>query len=356
LAISCGLVIVIMLSDHLSTVKAETEESLNAADAYLYECGQTARDLSRYGLEILNPDLSSQVEPGQPFTAEVQVKNTGTAVWCGEKTQNTDMPNNWEAYKLRLGTASPQDHVSDLLSDNKHRVTMDANSGIILPGETATFQITGIAPAQSGIYREYYSPVVEQLGWLNNATVKFDLYVGQYGVEEMSKLRYLKNSGSTLNINPDGILQIVIDVLPANQHEYVYLDGKLIHDYLISSGAWDTPTPVGDYVIYNKQELRIGSKSPHYRMPNWIGLMREGGGRFRGYGMHALPYIGNNKNSSYFWKEAIGHLGIPVSHGCIRRSDSDATWLWSIADPDKTKIKVVRGFDRVAFETSLQNS
>ena len=87
-----------------------------------------------------------------------------------------------------------------------------------------------------------------------------------------------------------------------------------------STGAYDTPTPRGNYKILNKQELRIGGAAPHYRMPFWQGWRTDG------YGIHGLPYLGAN-DGGWFWKEAENHIGIPVSHGCIRTPDRDAETL-----------------------------
>ncbi|MEK7136820.1 MAG: L,D-transpeptidase, partial [Patescibacteria group bacterium] len=42
------------------------------------------------------------------------------------------------------------------------------------------------------------------------------------------------------------------------------------------------------------------------------------------HGFHALPYLGKSPESSGFWQEARSHIGIPVSHGCIRLLPEDA--------------------------------
>jgi lipoprotein-anchoring transpeptidase ErfK/SrfK len=334
----------------LRKVQPSSADATNSQNTFLaqtvtpqYECSLTAFEEDRYEFEVLTPQISYQVDPGGTFETVVYVKNTGSNNWCSEATKG-------EAGRLRLGTAYPQDRQSAILTGASQRVSMNAPEGLILPGETAAFIIKGTAPSQPGIYREFFQPVAEEVGWFDQVKISFDLYVTGYSQEDLQKVNYLQVTGNTNELNLDDKLYINIDL--ATQMEYIYKGDKLIHSYLVSSGAYDTPTPVGEYEVYNKQTLRIGGASPHYRMPYWIGLKRPGG-RFRGYGIHALPYLGNDKNSSYFWKEAVDHLGIRVSHGCIRRSDSDAEWLWHLVDPDNTRIEVFRSFDQLAFENKL---
>lgn len=304
-----------------------------------YTCSPSAFEQGKYAFEVLTPEISYQVKPGEAFSTVVYIKNTGTNNWCGELTQNAEG-------RLRLGTSAPQDRASSIITGNNARINMQAPEGIILPGETAAFIVKGVAPQASGIYREFFSPVAEGVGWFPEVKISLDVYVGDYTEKDFEKLYYLQTTGNTNEFKLDDLLTINIDI--SNQTEHIYKGNKLIHSYLVSSGAYKTPTPLGVYEIYNKQTLRIAGKAPHYRMPFWIGLKRPGG-RFRGYGLHALPYLGNNKSSSYFWKEAINHLGTRVSHGCIRRSDNDAEWLWTIVDPETTKVEVFSSFDPSTF-------
>lgn len=322
--------------------QAVMQDSLVANSVELthhYECSESSFEKDKYQFEVITPEVSYQVAPGQSFTTVIYVKNTGTNNWCGELIKE-------EAGRLRLGTALPQDRQSQILAGNAYRITMQAPEGIILPGETAAFVVDGVAPMQNGIYREFFSPVVESVGWFNNIVINLDLYVGSYTEADFDKLYYLERTGNTNEFNLEDKLTVNIDL--NTQTEYVYKGNKLVHSYLVSSGAYKTPTPVGVYEVYNKQELRIAGGYPAYRMPYWIGLKRPGGS-FRGYGLHALPYLGNNKNSSYFWKEAVSHLGTRVSHGCVRRSDNDAEWLYHIVNPDNTKIEVFYSFDPNTF-------
>ena len=98
----------------------------------------------------------------------------------------------------------------------------------------------------------------------------------------------------------------------------------LIREYTVSTGTFNTPTPLGNFKILNKQDLRIARKWPHYHMPQWQGFTKWG------HGFHSLPYLANDKG--IFWNEALTHIGQRVSHGCIRLLPEDAEDLYSLTE------------------------
>jgi len=88
---------------------------------------------------------------------------------------------------------------------------------------------------------------------------------------------------------------------------------RCAREYPVSTGENKTPTPIGDFKIWFKEKLRVSGGETPYRMPNYMSLKDSGE-----YGLHALPYLGNTTTGSDFWHEALWHIGIPVSHGCVR--------------------------------------
>lgn len=95
-----------------------------------------------------------------------------------------------------------------------------------------------------------------------------------------------------------------IEVNLTTQMMYLF-DGKNQQgSYVVSTGAWETPTPIGERTISSKTERAWSAKYGLY-MPYWNDL---GGG----YGIHELPEWPGG------YKEGESHLGTPVSHGCIR--------------------------------------
>lgn len=117
---------------------------------------------------------------------------------------------------------------------------------------------------------------------------------------------------------------IYIDL--SDQRVTLIEDGAIVAKYPVSSGASDTPTPIGKYKIHLKQKLRISSQDVPYRMPYYMAFTES-----HSHGLHALPYLGNVRDHSDYWHEAREHIGIPVSHGCVRflPEDAEAVFEWA---------------------------
>jgi lipoprotein-anchoring transpeptidase ErfK/SrfK len=69
-------------------------------------------------------------------------------------------------------------------------------------------------------------------------------------------------------------------------------------------------------------------RSPLYNalwMPHWNGLSTNGQpSGSQGFGIHALPCF----DISCHYVEGSKDLGVPVSHGCIRLSNTNAIWFY----------------------------
>ena len=97
-----------------------------------------------------------------------------------------------------------------------------------------------------------------------------------------------------------------VDINLSAQILSIFQDGKILDSFLISSGKRGMETPKGETKIYNKFP-RAYSKNYGLYMPFWMAL--ASGGKF---GVHELPEWPGG------YKEGAAHLGIPVSHGCVR--------------------------------------
>lgn len=119
-----------------------------------------------------------------------------------------------------------------------------------------------------------------------------------------------------------------IKITLATQRMERQVDGISIDSNLISSGKISTPTPVGTYQVLNKSP-RAWSKMAGLWMPYWMAFTT------RGHGIHELPEWPSG------YKEGRNHLGIPVSHGCIRLGEgvAKAVYDWT---PIGTQVVVVR--------------
>lgn len=275
-----------------------------------------------YRGEVVTSQLTKQVAQGEEYSVNVFVKNAGNVPWFGNPSHCAGLP------FVKLGTAKERDHTSLLYNPGDprwlagNRIAMV--EGRVEPGEIATFSFTSKAPLVDDVFKEYFQPVIEGVKWLETKqeTASVSVEVGAVTDEIKKKAFYLGNAGQASSLDVSG--EPVIDVNITTQHMTVKLGSTIIREYDVSTGTFNMPTPIGRFKIMNKQELRIGAKKPHYRMPFWQGFTPWG------HGLHALPYLAND--SGTFWEEALTHIGQRVSHGCIRLLDDDAEDLYGLTD------------------------
>lgn len=108
-----------------------------------------------------------------------------------------------------------------------------------------------------------------------------------------------------------------VDVDLAKQKLCTVEGNNILSCYTVSSGKASMPTPTGTFTIQNKNPRAWSAKYGLY-MPWWQA--------FNGpYGLHELPeWPGGHK-------EGENHLGIPVSHGCVRLGigAAEAVYNWT---------------------------
>lgn len=120
-------------------------------------------------------------------------------------------------------------------------------------------------------------------------------------------------------LNPEPIkLEKRIEINTGGQELSYFVGGVRMDKFPISSGKASMPTPKGHFAIINKHPKAWSSYG--LWMPFWMGL---GTGRF---GIHELPVWPNG------YREGEDHLGVPVSHGCIRLGVGPAEFLYNWAE------------------------
>jgi len=107
-----------------------------------------------------------------------------------------------------------------------------------------------------------------------------------------------------------------IDIDLRNQTLTAFQDRSPVYRFKISSGKWAMPTPTGTFSILNKTRRAYSSKYNLY-MPYWMAFTGQG------HGIHELPEWPGGA------KEGAGHLGIPVSHGCVRLGIGPAATIYN---------------------------
>jgi hypothetical protein len=110
-----------------------------------------------------------------------------------------------------------------------------------------------------------------------------------------------------------------VDINLAKQILSIFDDGKNMGNYRISSGKRGMATPTGMFKVLRKNK-RAWSKRYGLFMPYWMQFTNQG------HGMHELPEWPGG------YKEGANHLGIPVSHGCVRLGVGPAKTVFNFVD------------------------
>jgi len=104
-----------------------------------------------------------------------------------------------------------------------------------------------------------------------------------------------------------------------HQNMEVYQDGELIGDWPVSTARKGYYTPTGTFHPYSYQPMHHSKKYDNAPMPNSIFFSG-------GYAIHATPHV--------------GYLGRPASHGCIRLSPGNASYLYNMTKGEPTTITI----------------
>lgn len=302
----------------------EDSSEQNQNESEKFSCQFEMPEKPIYDAKFVAVRKKGVVAKGEIFETLIYVKNTGNTPWF---SADSGCP-----YLITsLGTDKERDRTSELFTDDllwesgwlgENRVAMESKR--VDPDELAIFKFWSRAPEKDMYLREFFTPVIEGVTWLDNARFHADTRIGE-GYLDLTKkdlLKYIEYSGDLSNLNVEGNKQI--DVSISKQKMWLKIGDMVIREFPVSTGTTRTPTPIGTTQISHKQEVRVAGSWPHYIMPKWM-TYRAGG-----YGIHALPSLAND--NGVFWREALNHIGTRRSHGCIRLLPGDAEFAYSFAD------------------------
>jgi lipoprotein-anchoring transpeptidase ErfK/SrfK len=159
----------------------------------------------------------------------------------------------------------------------------------------------------------YSQEITRKLATTRFTTIDHSLTAPQ---KEVYKKMLLAKNGTIAQVTEGRY----IDVNLATQTMILFENGVALDAYLISSGKRGMDTPKGSYTIQNKAP-RPWSKQYGLYMPNWMALTANGK-----YGIHELPEWPSG------YKEGANHLGIPVSHGCVRLGVGPSKRVYDFAE------------------------
>ena len=308
------------------------------------DCDFTMPEKPVFDAKPIKNILAFRVQSESLVKLALFFENTGNIPWFSANGKCLNMPH------VNLGTMRERDRASMLYNSAaengwiaNNRITMQTPK--VEPGQIGVFEFTGKISDASDIYREFFALVVEGKEWMKNSEMMIDFYVGETGESQENldlKSLYIANSMPFSGLDLTGEKKIEIDL--SEQKMYVYLGDVLIRAFRVSTGAYGTPTPTGDFTIGFKQKVRIAGGGTPYIMPLWQTV-------YRGVGLHALPSLGNARlrakikklapdeeaptewfQEDSLWTEAVDHIGRPVSHGCIRLLPEDARFMYEFTE------------------------
>ncbi|MBU1151445.1 L,D-transpeptidase [Patescibacteria group bacterium] len=289
-------------------------------------CAFEMPEKAEYNAEVVSVRRKLKVENEELVKVKVFMKNSGNMPWFSYQSKCKKNP-------VYLGTQSEMDHNSSYFTvknpeDNNwitpNRIAMDQLR--VDPGEVASFTFYLEPDMDDDVFAEFFAPVVEGVTWLEDAGFSVEVIVGEPD-DSLSNIRtrllFASETGSLMGYDlENGERKILVDL--SDQEMTLSIDNFTVKKFKVSTGASKTPTPVGMHSIKLKQEVRVGGKAPHYIMPKFM-WFKDGG-----YGIHALPSL--RTDGGVFWTEARNHIGIPVSHGCIRLLPEHADLAYEFAD------------------------
>ncbi len=113
-----------------------------------------------------------------------------------------------------------------------------------------------------------------------------------------------------------------LDIDISEQKLKFYENDFELGEHIVSSGMPSMPTPLGSFKILKKAVVAYSAVYNLY-MPHFMQFTKSGAG------VHGLPYWKTAKGIVY---EGVNHLGLRVSHGCVRLPLAAAEKIYNWAD------------------------
>jgi len=194
--------------------------------------------------------------------------------------------------------------IEDYLKELSKKINQRAR-----PKQISTYDSSVISEGREGLKVDEKKSKEILINALNNKETKATLEVTTSEIET----EYVE-PGFTPGKYPGRYIEINL----SEQMLYQFEGSNMVGTHKVSTGKWSMPTPTGEYAINNK-DPRAYSQEYGLYMPYWMSFIGSQ------YGIHELPEWPNGA------KEGEGHLGTPVSHGCVRlgRGSAETVYNWA---------------------------
>lgn len=117
----------------------------------------------------------STLKSGETTNVWIEIKNTGTEIWrnSGINPVRLGSGSQYGSYSQQRDYKSEFAN-SDWLSSNRPSVI---SKEVVFSGETARFQFNIKAPTTAGIYKAYFTPVVDGISWMKDMGIYWEITV-----------------------------------------------------------------------------------------------------------------------------------------------------------------------------------
>lgn len=194
----------------------------------------------KYDYKLMSVIYSKEtLNKGDIVTATVKLRNTGIQPWL-----------NTGENKVTLGADMPRDHQNNLLVNPSNRYATLQESRVA-SGEIGTFTFQIKVPEKDGVYKEYFTPVVEGIQWMNNNESYIQIQVGNSSnnntnIPTSSPAPTPAPTPATINPTPTGSNTINIAATALNTNIYL----RPIRIDLSYRGNPATIASTGPYSLY----------------------------------------------------------------------------------------------------------
>ncbi len=142
-----------------------------------------------YEFVSISDKLPDAVLTNEQFRFFIDIRNTGNVTWYNDQ-------GDWN--EITLGTSKPQDRESAFKVNHKERLGFLRDKEV-RPGEIGRFYFNLKSPSIAGDYTEYFTPVIDQIRWLQDKNMHFSVKVGNPNFR--FRIPYLKQKNIQITAN-----------------------------------------------------------------------------------------------------------------------------------------------------------
>ena len=271
---------------------------------------------SEYLIEIptteITPELATDDLKDAQSAAEKYLNHTVQIVYNGEaKTFDKTTIGSWITFPNENGKIKAE-LSSDAIKSSISKYASKIDIPVIDKKISAVDENQVLQEGRQGVYIDQNDALSKILAGFASSTSSITVQAIIY-TKDPQTLKVFPDEG----IVPGRYSGQYIDVDVTQQLMTLFNGTEVVATYQVSTGKSSMPTPLGTRTIQDKDPRRWSNKYSLW-MPWWSGIGGD-------YGIHELPEWPNG------YKEGEAHLGVAVSHGCIRLGVGPAEMVYNWA-------------------------